>query len=39
MGFYDYRHIIANERTCFWFIHRLRWLQGVYCLDRGSVSV
>ena len=20
MGFYDYRHAIANEQTCFWFI-------------------
>jgi transposase-like protein len=29
MGLYDYRHVIANERTCFWFIHRLRWPQGV----------
>lgn len=31
MGLYDYRHIIANERTCYWFIHRLRWPTGVNC--------
>ena len=31
MGLYDYRHIIANERTCYWFIHRLRWPTGVGC--------
>lgn len=31
MGLYDYRHIIANERTCYWFIHRLRWPTGASC--------
>ena len=31
MGLYDYRHIIANERTCYWFIHRLRWPTRVSC--------
>lgn len=31
MGLYDYRHIIANERTCSWFLHRLRWAAGVSC--------
>lgn len=31
MGLYDYRHIIANERTCYWLIHRLRWPEGVIC--------
>lgn len=31
MWLYDYRHIIANERTCYWFIHRLRWPTGVSC--------
>lgn len=31
MGLYDYRHVIANERTCFWFIHRLRWPHGARC--------
>lgn len=36
MGLYDYRHVIANERTCFWFIHRLRWPQGVVCPSCGA---
>lgn len=36
MGLYDYRHVIANERTCFWFIHRLRWPKGVVCPDCAS---
>jgi len=31
MGLYSYRHVIANERTCFWLLHRLRWPQGVRC--------
>lgn len=31
MGLYDYRHVIANERTCYWLIHRLRWPEGVSC--------
>ena len=31
MGLYDYRHVIANERTCYWLIHRLRWPEGVIC--------
>lgn len=31
MGLYDYRHIIANERTCYWLIRRLRWPEGVRC--------
>ena len=36
MGLYDYRHVIANERTCFWFIHCLRWPQGVCCPSCGE---
>jgi transposase-like protein len=36
MGLYDYRHIIANERTCYWFIHRLRWPEGVVCPGCGA---
>lgn len=39
MGLYDYRHVIANERTCFWFIHRLRWPDGVRCPGCGSGKV
>jgi len=39
MGLYDYRHVIANERTCFWLIHRLRWPQGVRCPRCGSAAV
>lgn len=31
MGLYDYRHVIANERTCYGMIHRLRWPEGVIC--------
>jgi transposase-like protein len=31
MALYDYRHIISNERTCYWLLHRLRWPSGVYC--------
>ena len=36
MGLYDYRHVIANERTCYWFIHRLRWPKGPVCPGRGT---
>lgn len=36
MGLYDYRHIIANERTCYWLIHRLRWPQGPKCPGCGT---
>jgi transposase-like protein len=36
MGLYDYRHVIANERTCFWFLHRLRWPEGVACPGCGA---
>jgi hypothetical protein len=25
MAHYAYRHVIANERVCYWLIHRLRW--------------
>jgi transposase-like protein len=39
MGLYDYRHVIANERTCFWFIHRLRWPQGVRCAECGAARI
>lgn len=39
MGLYDYRHVIANERTCFWFIHRLRWPQGVRCPGCDSTAI
>lgn len=35
MGLYDYRHVIANERTCYWFIHRLRWPKGPLCPGCG----
>ena len=31
MGLYAYRHVIANERICFWLLHRLRWPDGVRC--------
>lgn len=36
MGLYDYRHVIANERTCYWFIHRLRWPDGPVCPGCGT---
>lgn len=36
MGLYDYRHVIANERTCYWFIHRLRWAKGPVCPGCGT---
>jgi len=39
MGLYDYRHVIANERTCYWFIHRLRWPRGVVCPGCASPHV
>lgn len=39
MGLYDYRHVIANERTCYWFIHRLRWPDGVRCSGCGKSRV
>jgi len=32
MALYAYRHVVANERTCYWLIHRLRWPNGVCCL-------
>lgn len=31
MALYLYRHVIANERTCYQVLHRLRWPQGVVC--------
>jgi len=31
MALYAYRHVIANERTCYWLLHRLRWPDGVEC--------
>lgn len=31
MALYAYRHVIANERTCYWLLHRLRWPNGVGC--------
>lgn len=31
MALYAYRHVIANERTCYWLLHRLRWPDGVRC--------
>jgi transposase-like protein len=31
MSLYAYRHVIANERTCYWLLHRLRWPGGVEC--------
>lgn len=48
MGLYAYRHVIANERTCYRLVHRLRWPAGVACpacghgatwamAERGSV--
>lgn len=39
MGLYDYRHVIANERTCYWFIHRLRWPDGAHCPGCGGSQV
>lgn len=39
MGLYLYRHVIANERTSFWFVHRLRWPRGVRCPDCGSSTI
>ena len=39
MGLYDYRHVIANERTCFWFIHRLRWPHGARCPSCGGQHI
>jgi len=39
MGLYDYRHVIANERTCFWFIHRSGWSQGVRCPECGAARI
>jgi len=32
MALYAYRLVIANERTCYWLLHRLRWPLGVKCL-------
>ncbi len=29
MALYAYRHVIANERTCYWLLHRLRRPHGV----------
>jgi transposase-like protein len=31
MAIYAYRHVFANERTCYWMLHRLRWPRGVTC--------
>jgi transposase-like protein len=38
MSLYLYRHVIANERTCYWFLHRLRWPQEVQCPRCQSVK-
>lgn len=38
MALYTYRHIVANERTCFWFLHRLRWPAGVRCPSCGAAD-
>lgn len=39
MGLYAYRHVIANERICFWLLHRLRWPEGVQCPRCGGHKV
>lgn len=31
MALYAYRHVVANERTCYRLFHRLRWPRGVRC--------
>lgn len=31
MALYAYRHVVANEWTCYWLLHRLRWPKGVCC--------
>lgn len=31
MSLYTYRHVISNERTCYWMLHRLRWPKKVEC--------
>jgi transposase len=31
MAIYAYRHVFANERICYWTLHRLRWPRGVIC--------
>jgi len=31
MALYAYRHVIANERTCYWMLHRFHWPTGVIC--------
>ena len=31
MALYAYRHVVANERTCYWLLHRLKWPNGVRC--------
>jgi len=31
MALYAHRHVVSNERTCYWFLHRLRWPTGVQC--------
>ncbi len=39
MALYAYRHVIANERTCYWLLHRLRWPHGVRYPRCASVEV
>jgi transposase-like protein len=31
MSIYSYRHVISNERTCYWMLHHLRWPGKVTC--------
>lgn len=39
MSLYTYRHVISNERTCYWMLHRIRWPKKVSCPRCQSVTV
>lgn len=39
MSLYTYRHVISNERTCYWMLHRIRWPKKVICPRCQSVTV
>lgn len=39
MSLYTYRHAIANERVCYWMLHRLWWPEKVTCPRCQSTKI
>ncbi|HXF66387.1 MAG TPA: hypothetical protein VNK67_06805 [Burkholderiales bacterium] len=38
-GLYEYRHVMADERACYGFIHRWRWPHGARYPRRGGQRI